>query len=207
MKILIISPPRAGSTSLLDSISDLCNYESIFEPYINEMSQRTTDRKPYPFNVPDNSVVKMISYQVPKNYGKPSNFLDFIVSVYRDYDKVILLNRRNEKEHFESYVNLIIKNKNPIKNSTRPWYYEDITDKLHLFDLNEIIPYRNVIDELSNKLSIPITYYEDLYGNDRLKSLEIIKKWKLDIDNGELNERLNPKFRYRQSKNKRRNLI
>ena len=55
---------------------------------------------------------------------------------------------------------------------------------------------------ISTKLSIPMIYYEDLYGDDRNKSLEIIKSWKLDIDNGKLNEILNPKFRYRQLKNK-----
>ena len=63
-----------------------------------------------------------------------------------------------------------------------------------------VIPsiYRKVIDEISTKLSIPIIYYEDLYGLDRDKSLKIIKSLDLDLDVRLLNEKLHPKFKYRQ---------
>ena len=206
MKILIISPPRCGSTSLLRSISKLSDYDMILEPYMGNdpLSSRAKEKIPYPFDVPDNFIVKMITNQLPKKfvYTETSNtFFNFITSIYKDYDMVILLSRRNEKEHFESYVNLRIRNKNK-DNPFQPWFFEDIENKLSTVLLNEITLYRTIINMISTKLSIPMIYYEDLYGNDRNKSLEIIKSWKLDIDNSKLNEILNPKFRYRQLKNK-----
>ena len=206
MKILIISPPRCGSTSLLRSISKLSDYDMILEPYMGNdpLSSRAKEKIPYPFDVPDNFIVKMITNQLPKKfvYTETSNtFFNFITSIYKDYDMVILLSRRNEKEHFESYVNLRIRNKNK-DNPFQPWFFEDIENKLSTVLLNEITLYRTIINMISTKLSIPMIYYEDLYGDDRNKSLEIIKSWKLDIDNGKLNEILNPKFRYRQLKNK-----
>ena len=206
MKILIISPPRCGSTSLLRNISKLSDYDMILEPYMSNdpLSSRTKEKIPYPFDVPDNFIVKMITNQLPKKfvYTETSNtFFNFITSIYKDYDMVILLSRRNEKEHFESYVNLRIRNKNK-DNPFQPWFFEDIENKLSTVLLNEITLYRTIINMISTKLSIPMIYYEDLYGDDRNKSLEIIKSWKLDIDNGKLNEILNPKFRYRQLKNK-----
>ena len=206
MKILIISPPRCGSSSLLRNISKLSDYDMIFEPYMGNdpLSSRAKEKIPYPFDVPDNFIVKMITNQLPKKfvYTETSNtFFNFITSIYKDYDMVILLSRRNEKEHFESYVNLRISNKNK-DNPFQPWFFEDIENKLSTVDINDIIFYKNQMNMISTKLSIPMIYYEDLYGDDRNKSLEIIKSWKLDIDNGKLNEILNPKFRYRQLKNK-----
>tara|TARA_B110000977_G_C10792291_1_gene382916 strand:+ start:129 stop:677 length:549 start_codon:yes stop_codon:yes gene_type:complete len=178
----------------------------IFEPYMGNdpLSSRTKEKIPYPFDVPDNFIVKMITNQLPKKFvfTETSNtFFNFINSIYKDYDMVILLSRRNEKEHFESYVNLRIRNKNK-DNPDHPWFFQDIENKLSTVLLNEITLYRTVINKLSSELSIPMIYYEDLYGDDRNKSLDIIKSWKLDIDNGELNESLHPKFRYRQPKNK-----
>ena len=209
MKVLIISPPRCGSTSLLRNISKLADYDMIFEPYMGNdpLTSHIKEKIPYPFDVPNNCIVKIITNQLPKKYVhdflKIHTFFNFINSIYKDYDRVILLNRRNEKEHFESYVNLRILNKNKQNRYEHsPWFFQDIENKLSTVDITDIIFYKNQINIISTNLSIPIIYYEDLYGKDRNKSLEIIKSWKLDINNGELNEILNPKFRYRQPKNK-----
>ena len=204
MKILIIAPPRCGTTSLLINISKLSDYVvTMSHPHLISIpsSSWITEKQLYPFNIINNSVIKIVSYQLSKNDGKLSNLLDFIDSAYRDYDKIILLNRRNEKEHFESYVNLSVRFKNN-QNPNHPWFFQDIENKLSTVLLNEITLYRTVINKLSSELSIPMIYYEDLYGDDRNKSLEIIKSWKLGIDNNKLNECLHPKFRYRQPKNK-----
>ena len=206
MKILVISPPRCGSTSLLRNISKLADYDMIFEPYMGNdpLTSHIKESIPYPFDVPNNCIVKIITNQLPKKFvfTETSNiFFNFIDSIYKDYDKVILLNRRNEKEHFESYVNLSVRFKNN-QNPNHPWFFQDIENKLSTVLLNEITLYRTVINKLSSELSIPMIYYEDLYGDDRNKSLEIIKSWKLGIDNNKLNECLHPKFRYRQPKNK-----
>jgi len=54
------------------------------------------------------------------------------------------------------------------------------------------------IAELSNELNIPITHYEDLYGEDRIHSFEIINNWELDLDPFKLNEYLHPKYKLKQ---------
>jgi hypothetical protein len=197
MKILIISPPRCGSTSLLDNISALANCEKMFEPYRNNISDGIFENE-YPLLLPQNCVVKMIPYQVPKKYGKPSDFFNFILSIYKEYDKIILLNRKNLQDHFESFVNLRIRMDKKL-NVYVPWFKEDIEKKIIEYNIEQLKPYRNIIDEISNELKIPIIYYEDLYGENRTKSLEIIKSWNLGIDNNKLNELLHPKFKYRKS--------
>ena len=95
MKILIISPPRAGSTSLLNNICLLTNSERIAEPYTNQKELITREPYPYPLELSKKCVVKMITFQVPEQYGEPNQFLSFIKSIHKDYDKIILLNRKN----------------------------------------------------------------------------------------------------------------
>ena len=54
MKILIISPPRCGSTSLLSNISLLRSADRIAEPYTNPKELISRDSYPYPLPVTDN---------------------------------------------------------------------------------------------------------------------------------------------------------
>ena len=56
----------------------------------------------------------------------------------------------------------------------------------------------NKIKQISKEFKLDITYYEDLFGKDRNKSLEIIKSFNLDLDSEKLNEYLNPKYKYFQ---------
>ena len=42
--------------------------------------------------------------------------------------------------------------------------------------------YKEELTELSNRLNIQPTWYEELYGSDRNKSLKIIEEWGIDID-------------------------
>ena len=57
---------------------------------------------------------------------------------------------------------------------------------------------KKIIAGISEELNIPITYYEKLYGEDRMESFEVINKWELDLDPFQLNEYLHPSNRYRQ---------
>ena len=201
MKILIISPPRAGSTSLLNNICLLTNSERIAEPYTNPKELITREPYPYPLELSKKCVVKMITFQVPEQYGEPNQFLSFILSIHKDYDKIILLNRKNLQEHFESFINLRVRlNK---KSVHAPWYIDDIEKHKKNFHIENFVPYREMIDKISIELSIPIIYYEDLYGEDREKSFNIISKLDLELDSKLLNERLHPKFKYRQKESKR----
>lgn len=194
MRILIVSPPRCGSTSLLNNLCELTNSERIAEPYTNPKELLTRKQNKYPLNLNGNYIVKMVSNQVPESYRE--DFESFITLVYREYSKVILLSRRNLQEHFESYINLRLRlNKKDVHDS---WYIEDIKPFYNRFDIEKFKLKITVVDIISKKLKIPIIYYEDLYGKDRKKSLKIIESLNLNIDNSKLNDKLNPIFRYRQ---------
>tara|TARA_B100000497_G_scaffold127738_1_gene170674 strand:+ start:1993 stop:2598 length:606 start_codon:yes stop_codon:yes gene_type:complete len=194
MKILIVSPPRCGSTSLLNNLCELTNSKRIAEPYTNPKELLTRKQNEYPLNLNGNYIVKMVSNQVPESYRE--DFESFITLVYREYSKVILLSRRNLQEHFESYINLRSRlNKKDVHDS---WYIDDIKPFCNRFDIEKFKLKTTVVDIISKKLKIPIIYYEDLYGKDRKKSLKIIESLNLNIDNSKLNDKLNPIFRYRQ---------
>ncbi len=194
MKILIVCPPRCGSTSLLNNLCELTNSKRVAEPYTNPKELLTRKQNEYPLNLNGNYIVKMVSNQVPESYRE--DFESFITLVYKEYSKVILLSRRNLQEHFESYINLRLRlNKKDVHDS---WYIDDIKPFYNRFDIENFKLKITVIDIISKKLKIPIIYYEDLYGKDRKKSLKIIESLNLNIDNSKLNDKLNPIFRYRQ---------
>ena len=194
MKILIVCPPRCGSTSLLNNLCELTNSKRVAEPYTNPKELLTRKQNEYPLNLNGNYIVKMVSNQVPESYRE--DFESFITLVYKEYSKVILLSRRNLQEHFESYINLRLRlNKKDVHDS---WYIDDIKPFYNRFDIEKFKLKTTVVDIISKKLKIPIIYYEDLYGKDRKKSLKIIESLNLNIDNSKLNDKLNPIFRYRQ---------
>ena len=58
---------------------------------------------------------------------------------------------------------------------------------------------RDLLFKLSTTIDKKITWYEDLYGEDRIKSLDVIKSWNLSIDENQLNIDLNPKYKKKKS--------
>jgi hypothetical protein len=199
MKILIISAPRCGSTSLAKNLKDTLDYTQIlYEPYLQSSLSIRTFENEYPIKLSKNSIVKTMTYQVASQYGKPKDFVSFISEWKEEFDKIILLSRKNKQEHFESWVNLVEKQKVGISVYEK-WSISEIESKLKNHNIDEMKPHRDVIEELSNLLNIPITYYEELYGEDRIQSLEVITKWGLELDSNKLNELSNPKFKLKQN--------
>ena len=206
MKILIISVPRSGSTSLAYNLKSTLEYNEIFvEPYLYQKHNESfISKRPfehgYPLKLSKNSIVKTMSYQVASQYGKPKDFTSFISEWKKEFDKIILLSRKDKHEHFVSWVNLLSKQEND-ESVYKKWNITEIEAKLKNYNNVEFNKHRDVIEELSNLLNIPITYYEELYGEDRIQSLEVITKWGLELDSNKLNELSNPKFKLKQDKN------
>jgi hypothetical protein len=144
MKILIIALPRTGSTSLLKKISKDRNLKSFFEPFDG------TNRVMY--NNEDNSVVKTIICHHPNNF-----------ELSKEFDKVILLTRKNVLENVESHSYSTYFSKTKNYNSNKEYFYEKAPDDLFELCYNNVIKWNNDLKELSTKLNIPITYYEDIY--------------------------------------------
>jgi hypothetical protein len=200
MRILIIGAPRTGTSSLIRSLGKVTKYSKLSEPFNYTLwGMKYT----YPIVYDDNIIVKMTSAQVPIEYnnGDWKFFKEFIIAEIEKFDFVILLNRKNLKEHWESYLNLVYRH-NTNKNCHDSW--SDLpsdVDSIFGESYKTIFKFqRDIIHEISSLVNIDISWYEDLYGIDRTISLELIKSWNLNIDNIALNELLHPKFKYKKSK-------
>jgi hypothetical protein len=212
MKILILALPRTGSTSLLAKIEQQ-NYKGIFEPY--SVPQIRKFNYEYPLKeLKENNriVVKQIFanvwntqepvelYQYPLHLHNPTLYAEQQIEFSKHFDRVILLDRKDTKEHLESYINVIYK-QSQNKSVFERWQKKDLPQEFidnHLLENDHFHFYiqKSEILLVSKKLNIDITWYEDLYGEDRNKSLEIIKSWNLDIDEELLNEDLHPRNKY-----------
>jgi hypothetical protein len=85
-----------------------------------------------------------------------------------------------------------------------PWTFDSLTKKDFQWAIEngveeELKNRKKIISDLSENLNIPITYYEHLYSEDRIKVFEMINKWDLeDIDPFELLDYLDPAKKYRK---------
>ena len=163
MKVLIMAVPRSGSTSLMSSIASEKNLERIFEPFSYRVYERnlyTSDKK--------NVVVKLLVGQ-DSSYPKKINYdrwLSWSIEFVKEFDEVILLSRKNIKEASESYSNALW---------TDNWHDKyEYTSLPNIGDaLNHLTESNKYLNSLSEKTSIPITYYEDIYdtsSSNRLRS-------------------------------------
>lgn len=153
MKILIIALPRTGSSNLLFDLAKKHNLKPLFEPFDN------TGRWIYDENE-DNIILKTMVFQY-----------DFLFDLSEKFDKVILLSRRDLLECAKSYA-YFIKNSKRGFTSYYSYYYENISDSEYKTALDSLIKYNNDLKYISEKLNIPITYYEDIYdlnSNERLR--------------------------------------
>ena len=83
------------------------------------------------------------------------------------------------------------------------WKMEDIPQNI-IYDLNnsdvkkDFDLQNKMFCNLTDNLNQTVTWYEDLYGEDRNKSLDIIKSWNLNIDANKMNQDLHPSKKLRQ---------
>lgn len=160
MKILIISLPRTGSTSLTHKLSKIHNLEIINEPY------RTTNIENEFKPKKENIIVKSLVHHHRDN---------FELVKYFNKENIILLSRKDLVSCAESYVYLI---KNFEKNRfgfKSEYFYENIRKDDFDYYYQIINEYHNQLKNLSEKLEIPITFYEDIFdpnSEDRLRKFE-----------------------------------
>ena len=202
MKLLILAPPRTGTSNLLYKIAEQ-GFEKLSEPYNISLHKKRYDWPLKWDSYKTDVVVKHLIFANNSNYKQvPKIDTEFSISLFaKEFDKIILLDRKDYKSHLESFINLHYKTR---YDAHINYKYEDIpseyisnflenNNQLHLIEGKELLK------ELSVILNTPITWYEELYGDDRKKSLEIIKEWNIsNIDCNLLNKKLDPRFRYRQ---------
>ena len=169
MRILIIATPRTGSTELTSRLSRMLSLKPIYEPF--------NDMNPFNFHhpsfmehhsLPEDCVVKSLVGQIP--YRKRTNMnneyliqicKEFYEMYSKNFDKVILLGRRDLVAQTESWNWFTNKNNNePYIYAKQPHYDEN---EKYIHDRDRILR------QLSKHLDLPITYYEDIYNGDSTK--------------------------------------
>lgn len=200
MKVLILGISRSGTNSLRNAFYNQ-GYHTIGEPF----NQGLKDDRDYlyplkDFNIQEKVCVKGLCNQSPINIEL--NSLEFNKKFINDFDKVILLDRKNIEEHKESFLHLEwrISNNQAVN---QKWTSSIIPESFrrNFEDRNEyqkLFNQKEELKEIADFSNIPITYYEDIYGEDRTRSLEVIKSWGIDLDYDKFNEDLNPKYKLRQ---------
>lgn len=154
MKVLIISLPRTGSTSLLYNISKERDLRPIFEPF--DWSGRFLYNDDM-----DNIVLKTIIYQHSNN-----------IELSKKFDEVILLNRRNFNDHLESY-SYLYHNKPLGYHSAKPYKYTPPPSEIIHKSQELLITMYQDLKKLSDILEIPIQYYEDLFDPNSIDRLRV----------------------------------
>jgi len=178
--------PRSGSVSLLNALSESLNFNKIGEPFNSYLW------KTLPNIETDNTVIKTFIDQTPDG----TNPIEFYTSFVKEFDKVILVSRKNIIEAVESYSY-------HIQNSTKegwvkPYYYDDNTNIDKYYDW--FLSMETQIIELSKNLDIEIDWYEDIFSGDVNTLTKFLKKHQLNVNLDIFMKFINPKNRYRQFK-------
>ena len=206
MKILIIGTPRSGTTSLIKGLGKTKNYQRYGEPWNKYIGDRYP-RYPYPYNFNSECVVKTLIENIPAEFEnlKGLTFSEKLFKFYNelklDFDRIILLGRKNLNEQIRSYTyfrekELIDSKVNWHDNYILPDSVDLPTEKFK----KEIYRMDDRLKKLSEILNIDIDWYEELYSGDLDNVKIFVTKHNLDLDLDKFYEYLNPKNRQRITK-------
>lgn len=151
MRTLIISLPRTGSSSLLEKISKEKNLKYVFEPFDG------TNRWIYSEN-DDDVAVKTLIFDKPDNW---KTNIDFYLDLSKQFNEIILLSRKNLKECAESWAYYRFIKDLTGKSLMEKYHWEMTSNFDQIYE--KIITWDRELKTLSEKLNIPITYYEDIF--------------------------------------------
>ena len=147
MKILLITLPRTGSTSLLKKIAEEQNLILINEPF-NDVNGNLEKYKYYNWENTNNICVK-----THINHKNVTFYLEFI----KLFDEVILLSRKDLNACAES-----LSYANHFQNFTEK--YEWITTPNLNQNIKLVKEFNKELENLSKLINIDILYYEDLFN-------------------------------------------
>lgn len=160
MKILIVCVPRTGSNSFIKALSKSLNI-----PHISI---------PDSFNYKHNSALIKSILAKDKVIFRMSPFhyvgYDILTFTYF-FDKVILLSRLNNEEHYKSIVNLYYR-EHIIKGGTNSSYIYNNIPKSILKEIEKVVDWEKILEQKQEIYNLgamrneSILYYEDIYFSD-----------------------------------------
>jgi hypothetical protein len=156
MNIFIISLPRTGSTELGKDISIKHKLKYECEPF-NGSNRLLND-----FDL-NNTVLKTILFHLP-SYVNESNRINWLIELSKKFNEIILLSRRNLVACAESWSYLQYYEKQKSFKADEPYLWEKTPN--YDVEFNFIQKCNTELELISEKLNIPITYYEDIYDEN-----------------------------------------
>lgn len=172
MSILIIALPRTGSSELGKNLSDKNRLKYVYEPFDAFKGIKNID-------VNKNTLIKTVVFRHPV-FIEEAERISWLIEFTKKFDSTILMSRRNIIECAESWAYLVHNKKEINFRGDAPYFWE----KTPNYDqaLTFIKNCHTDLEYISEKIDVPITYYEDIYDlNDkgRLRKgnkEEIVKK-------------------------------
>lgn len=141
MSILILSTVRSGSSRLLQAICKEYNQEGVFEP--------TTPMYKCDFD-PKKDIVKIVVQTLPTYQ---------LIELISEFDKVILLDRKDIIAQSESYLNLW---NNLNGKYDKKYTSTNFSDKQIKETILKFTDWKKKLYKISIETNIPIVYLEDL---------------------------------------------
>lgn len=173
MKICILSTGRAGSTSLYSLLAKHLpsNYYCGLEPFNTGMS------RPNGFNINQKSVIESEENVLIKTLiGQTQKEIDIenmYVWLFEHFDKIILLDRLDKQLQVESFSYQTYKNN--LRWHDKKRYRMELVPK-DIMDTNiKRLEYStNKINELSKRYNKKIYYYEDIFLDNNIETINEI---------------------------------
>lgn len=205
-KILILSSGRSGSSSLIWGLAKgIKNSISHFEPFsprwsefVGENQEKTNTHIQKILEQSKTNIVIEKNIVTQPFYMDKTKRLRFWGEYLTNFDRVILLSRRNFEATAESYAHSKVTDK-----WFKTYNSKDIKsiDKKEIDNmLEEVKESNSIINSLSKYYKLPIIYYEDLFSKNRHFQENFLKIYNLDsLDYPDkFYEVLNPKNKYRK---------
>lgn len=170
MRICILSNPRTGSSSIYGLLKRHLpkTYHCVSEPFNPHYMESISDTQNH-YQIIHNGndiLLKHIYYQVPPNYKSIDGWLDWL---FTNFNKIILLDRRDRVAQAESFV--YHQSKNSGSWHIKQFYNMDTVNPEKIQDRIRFLENDgNSLIKFSEKY--PMFYYEDIFIN---KDPKVIK--------------------------------
>lgn len=138
--ILIVSSIRCGGTYLMKNLAKSYNCITVFEP----------------------KELKVYNFPVVVKANAAMHTVEDLAEYSKHFIHVILLDRGNKEEQIQSAAHMLSMRRNDIK-----WAPTTNDKKMIEKATTHITAHTEVLNKLSSKLGIEISYYEDIYYNNK----------------------------------------
>ena len=212
MKVLIISVPRSGSTSIFRGLyNSLDGYMGFDEPF-NGSDEGFGDKKQnYNLNS-SNLIVKLLTGDLAflspiRDYIFSENYVSFkdliplfaekLVEYSTNFNRIILLDRKN---HYLAAQSLQYAGDREEKTHYHKKYKYNLNNNVKPQIFNFLNNHRILLNEVSKSLNLNINYYEDIYTNNPNDAIKFLNNNKIELNNfNKFYKFINLKNKYRQN--------